>query len=55
MAEQNNMDMVKLMSMLSKMDKNQLEQGLVKVNQMLSSEDKEKLMNTLKKNMNNNN
>ena len=53
MAEQNNMDMMKLMSMLSKMDKTQLEQGLAKVNQMLSSEDKEKLMNTLKQNMNN--
>ena len=38
-----NMDMAKLMAMLSKMDKSQLEQGLVKLNQMLSEEDKKKI------------
>ena len=54
MAEQNNMDMMKLMSMLCKMYKTQQDQGLAKVNQMLSSKDKEKLMTTLKQNMNNN-
>lgn len=44
MGNSNNMDMAKLMSMLSKMDKSQLGQGLSKLNQMLSTEDKEKIM-----------
>lgn len=45
----NNMDMAKLMGMLSKMDKSQLEQGLSKLNQMLSAEDKAKIMRELNK------
>ncbi len=49
MGTENNMDMAKLMGMLSKMDKSQLEQGLSKLNQMLSNEDKEKLMQSFKK------
>ena len=36
MNQMNNMDMGKLMEMLSKMDKKQLEQGLAKVSQVLS-------------------
>ena len=44
MNQMNNMDMGKLMEMLSKMDKSQLEQGLSKLNQMLSTEDKEKII-----------
>ena len=35
-----NIDMNKLMSMLSQMDKKQLEEGLNKVNQMLNSQNK---------------
>lgn len=38
----NNIDMTKLMQMLSKMDKNQLEKGLQQVQQMLDSKDKNK-------------
>lgn len=49
MSQMNNMDMGKLMEMLSKMDKNQLEQGLAKVSQMLSNEEKNKIMNELNK------
>lgn len=49
----NNMDMGKLMGMLSKMDKNQLQQGLSMMNQVLSSSEKEKIMNELQKNMKN--
>lgn len=34
---ENNIDMTKLMQMLSKMDKNQLEKGLKQVQQMINS------------------
>ena len=47
---ENNIDMTRLMQMLSKMDKKQLEQGLAKVSQVLSNEDKTKIMNELNKN-----
>ena len=43
--------MGKLMEMLSKMDKKQLEQGLSKVSQVLSNEDKAKILNELNKKM----
>lgn len=49
MNNMNNMDMGKLMEMLSKMDKKQLEQGLSMVGQMLSPEDKARIMNGLNK------
>lgn len=52
MSQINNIDMGKLMEMLSKMDKNQLQQGLAKVNEVLSSEDKSKIINELNKNKN---
>ncbi len=39
MNNNNNVDMIKLMQMLSKMDKNQLEKGLQQVQQMLNSKD----------------
>ena len=52
MSQMNNMDMGKLMEMLSKMDKKQLEQGLSKVSQFLSNEDKAKIMNELNKKSN---
>lgn len=51
MSGMNNMDMGKLMDMLSKMDKSQLEQGFAKLNQVLSSEDKARIMNEINKNM----
>ena len=49
MTNSNNMDMAKLMAMLSKMDKGQLEQGLSKLNQMLSADDKERIMKEFQK------
>ncbi len=48
--DNNNIDMAKLMSMLSKMDKKDLEQGLNKLNQMMSKEDKEKILKQFQKN-----
>lgn len=45
-----NMDMASLMSMLSKMDKKDLEEGLNKVSQMLNSKDADKIINEIKKN-----
>ena len=39
----NNMDMAKLMNMLSQMDKRELEQGLTKVAQILNSPEKDKI------------
>ena len=46
----NNNDVSYLMNMLSKMDKNQLSNGLNQLNQMLSNEDKKKLMQVLNNN-----
>ena len=46
-----NMDMAKLMSILSKLDKKDLEGGLEKANQILNSKDKDNILNNLK-NMN---
>ncbi len=46
----NNMDMAKLMNMLSKMDKKDLEQGLNKVSQMLKNKDADSIINEIKKN-----
>ncbi len=51
MNQTNNMDMGKLMEMLSKMDKKQLEQGLTGLSKMLNSEDKAKIIDVLGKNM----
>ena len=45
----NNIDMAKLMQMLSKMDKNQLESGIAKVNQILQSKNKEDILKNLNK------
>lgn len=44
----NNMDMAKLMSMLSQMDKKQLEDGLSKVSNFLNSNDKNNIIDKLK-------
>lgn len=46
----NNMDMAKLMQMLSNMDKNQLEAGLAKANQILQSKSKEEILSEINKN-----
>ena len=46
----NNMDMAKLMNMLSQMDKRELEQGLTKVAQILNSPEKDKIINEINKN-----
>lgn len=46
----NNMDMAKLMNMLSQMDKRELEQRLTKVAQILNSPEKDKIINEINKN-----
>lgn len=45
----NNQDMEKIMALLSKMDKKDLEAGISKANNILNSKDKEKIINELKK------
>lgn len=40
----NNLDMGQLMSMLSKMDKKDIEKGMAQVSQMLNSKQKEEIM-----------
>lgn len=44
----NNVDMAKLMSILSKMDKKDLEEGLQKATQILNSKDKNSIINDIK-------
>ena len=44
----NNMDMAKLMSILSKMDKKDLEAGIAKASKILNSKDKETIINEIK-------
>ena len=46
----NNFDMAKLMSLLSKMDKKDLEEGLAKASQILNSKDKNTIINDIKNN-----
>lgn len=46
----NNFDMTKLMNMLSKMDKKDIEAGIAKANQILNSKDGNKIINEIKKN-----
>lgn len=48
--DSNNIDISKLMDMISKMDKKQLEDGLTKVSQVLNSKDKNKIINEITKN-----
>lgn len=45
----NNFDMAKLMNMLSRLDKKDLEAGLTKANEILNSKDKDKIINEMKK------
>ncbi len=49
----NNNDISYLMNILSKMDKNQLNNGLNKINQILSPEEKQKIIQALNNNKNN--
>ncbi len=51
--DNNNLDMAKLMSMLSKMDKKDLEAGIAKANKILQSNSKEDILKKLN-NKNNN-
>ena len=44
-----NMNMAQLMSMLSKMDKKELEDGLNKVSQILKNKDADTIINEIKK------
>ena len=45
----NNADMEKIMAMLSKMDKKDLEAGIAKANAILNSKDKSSIVNEIKK------
>ena len=48
----NNMDISKLMTALSNMDKKYLEKGVSQLNNILNSNDKQKIIEQLKNNMN---
>ena len=48
----NNIDMSKLMAMLSKMDKKDIQKGLEQASKMLSEKDREALMKQLNNNNN---
>ena len=45
----NNMDISKMLSMLSKMDKSELEAGIAKVNQILQSKNKDEILKEINK------
>ncbi len=46
----NNFDMAKMMAMLSKMDKKDLEAGIAKANQILQTKSKDEIMKEISKN-----
>ena len=46
----NNADMEKIMAMLSKMDKKELEAGIAKANQILQTKSKDEIMKEISKN-----
>ena len=46
----NNLDIAKMISMLSKMDKKDLEAGLAKANQILQSKNKDEILREINKN-----
>lgn len=48
----NNIDMAKMMQMLSKMDKSELEAGIAKANQILKSKSKEEILREINNNQN---
>ena len=49
----NNVNMNMLLNMLSKMDKKDLEKGLLEANKILNSKNKDEILNQLKNNNNN--
>lgn len=48
----NKLDMAQMMSMLAKMDKKDLEEGLNKVSKMLNSKEADQMINQFKNNTN---
>lgn len=46
----NNFDMAKMMAMLSKMDKKDLEAGIAKANQILQTKSKDEILKEISKN-----
>ena len=46
----NNLDMAKMMEMLSKMDKKELEAGIAKANQILKTKSKDEILREINKN-----
>lgn len=48
----NNFDMAKMMAMLSKMDKKDLEAGIAKANQILKNKSKDEILKEINKNGN---
>lgn len=48
----NKIDMAQMMSMLAKMDKKDLEEGLNKVSKMLNSKEADQVIDQIKKNTN---
>ena len=46
----NNFDIAKMMAMLSKMDKKDLEAGIAKANQILQTKSKDEIMREISKN-----
>lgn len=46
----NNFDMAKMMEMLSKMDKKELEAGIAKANQILKTKSKDEILREINKN-----
>lgn len=46
----NNFDMAKMMEMLSKMDKKELEAGIAKANQILQTKSKDEILREINKN-----
>lgn len=48
----NKIDMAQMMSMLAKMDKKELEEGLNKVSKMLNSKQADQVIDQIKKNTN---
>ncbi len=48
----NNFDMAKMMAMLSKMDKKELEAGIAKANQILQTKSKDEILREINKKSN---
>lgn len=48
----NNIDMAKMMQILSKMDKSELEAGIAKANQILKTKSKEEIFKEINRNQN---